>query len=557
MPISPQTCLPWQAARGAMDPHAIVHLGPVKVTVEQILYVACLLSSYLFSFFYYHQLLPRKTEWVKHLYIVLVSNAFLLVCFSLGEILQIYLPILFTYALAAYFRKAWWMPVANFVAVMGVLAVAHLRRQFWQDASIDYYSLDITGPLMMVIIKLSSFAFDMRDSIIWFQKGPPRNLGASKSQQELTTGGTQAEGAARMSPTLSEGKVPSSSRQSKTPLVEPAIKNQTLRRYPSLLEFLGYVLLFPGVLTGPTMPFYEYRTFVDGTYFAGVDMTKGSLPGRKRRAFYLFLSAILFMTLYVGLQGVFTASYLLEAEFQSRPLWWRLLYVHFVNLVSRSKYYFAWMIAEGSYVIIGLGFRLSAARKPLWDRLENINPLRIETNTDFKQLVSQWNVCTNNWLHSYVYRRIQGYYGKGSSSARASLATYTVSAFWHGFYPGYYLMFVSAALLTIAARRKGRFGSGEALLMCACGGFLVVYKTIVWPFGSVSRRMSIFIPLYLLIDYMTTPFILLDWRRSIRFWASFGFFGHIFTLLLILACLIRQRVCSSGGGGGGEKRKVQ
>jgi len=32
------------------------------------------------------------------------------------------------------------------------------------------------------------------------------------------------------------------------------------------------------------------------------------------------------------------------------------------------------------------------------------------------------------------------------------LFTYALSAFWHGFYPGYYLTFASGAFFTVAAR---------------------------------------------------------------------------------------------------------
>lgn len=32
------------------------------------------------------------------------------------------------------------------------------------------------------------------------------------------------------------------------------------------------------------------------------------------------------------------------------------------------------------------------------------------------------------------------------------LKTYVVSAFWHGFYPGYYLLFISAGFITLSSR---------------------------------------------------------------------------------------------------------
>lgn len=57
---------------------------------------------------------------------------------------------------------------------------------------------------------------------------------------------------------------------------------------------------------------------------------------------------------------------------------------------------------------------------------------------------------TNRWLRLVVYDRVK---------TNATVLTYALSAFWHGFYPGYYLTFASGALFTFAARK---------VMMCIC-----------------------------------------------------------------------------------------
>ena len=47
------------------------------------------------------------------------------------------------------------------------------------------------------------------------------------------------------------------------------------------------------------------------------------------------------------------------------------------------------------------------------------------------------------WLKTVCYER---------APFANTLLTYILSAVWHGFYPGYYFSFVSAAFATIAAR---------------------------------------------------------------------------------------------------------
>lgn len=60
-----------------------------------------------------------------------------------------------------------------------------------------------------------------------------------------------------------------------------------------------------------------------------------------------------------------------------------------------------------------------------------------------KESIEHWNKGTNRWLRSIVYERMKCY---------RLVLTYTLSAVWHGFYPGYYLTFANGAFFTIVAR---------------------------------------------------------------------------------------------------------
>ena len=333
------------------------------------------------------------------------------------------------------------MPVANFAILLTMLSISHIRRMLDHYEGPDRYRVDITGVIMMLIIKLTSFAFDMRDAKVW--KGRSRPSTSSVS----TTPVKEDKSASSMQKDKTPG--PSSSKY-----IDNARRFTMLRKYPSILEFYAYVFLYPGVLTGPTIDFFDFRRFISGELYDPEDLIATVLEGRKRRAFYLLACSLLFLALHVGLSWYLPVIWMLNPSFQQQSLTYRFLYMHFSNLFVRCKYYFAWMIAEGSYVIIGLGYRKApGSGKILWDRLENVAPFRIESHSDFRFFVSSWNVCTNRWLNSYVYRRLAGYYGKGArSSARATIITNFISAFWHGFYPGYYLMFITVAWLTVVSR---------------------------------------------------------------------------------------------------------
>jgi lysophospholipid acyltransferase len=54
------------------------------------------------------------------------------------------------------------------------------------------------------------------------------------------------------------------------------------------------------------------------------------------------------------------------------------------------------------------------------------------------------------WLKNYVYNRVMV---KGRKAGfRESMATMIVSAFWHGFYPFYYVMFFFCTFLNELAK---------------------------------------------------------------------------------------------------------
>lgn len=405
----------------------IIHIGPVLVTVQQLEFLACLLASYLFSILYFRKLLHSRWLKVKHFFLAAVSHIFILVCFSVPIMFNIYIPVLSTYVLSKNYRDRRWMPLAVFAITLTHLSIAHLYRQFFEQ-DLSYHVIDQTAPLMIMIIKLTSYAFDISDA--YFAATAPRRSNRARRSSIMSTTSISSIG----SPSSVKGdRTPTKGEKSP----DDAYRERqliSLQRPASVLEFLGYCFLFPGFLAGPTITFYEYRCFVDGSYFDGVDHAKGAMKGRRRRTVKQLLLSLFFLVIYAGFKDTITLPLSLEPEHLAKPLWYRALYLHVCNLVWRSKYYFAWLIAEGSYVMIGLGFRRSShpGGKPRWDRCENVNLKRVELAANFKQFVSEWNVATNQWLYQYVYKRVADWLYPGRKPGfRANLATYVVSAFWH------------------------------------------------------------------------------------------------------------------------------
>lgn len=160
-------------------------------------------------------------------------------------------------------------------------------------------------------------------------------------------------------------------------------------------SFAAWALLFAGFFTGPVVHYKDFEAFcerkdmgviegdkkktddsvdfkkkpvdfkkknddsVDAHRHCTDNTTHGSLnkSGRKRRASFLILSASLLLIFGLFLQPHFPTQNLLQiSESSASSLAYRLLFLHFSLLSWRIKYYVAWLLAEGALVIIGLGY---------------------------------------------------------------------------------------------------------------------------------------------------------------------------------------------------------
>ena len=149
------------------------------------------------------------------------------------------------------------------------------------------------------------------------------------------------------------------------------------------------------------------------------------------------------------------------------------------------------------------------------NKYQNVNFLVIESTCDFRTIISEWNVSTNQWLNQYIYQRL-------GRTFKANLSTYLVSALWHGFYPGYYLTFIAGALYTSLTR--------------------LIYKSVTWPLKQKYRRPLLYIPNYLLVDYFAAPFALQTFEDSWKFCRAWGFYGHFCLLLgFVLVKVIKNK----------------
>lgn len=380
------------------------------------------------------------------------------------------------YIIASYIDGPF-MPWIGFVFLMGHMSINHVYRQF--AATPD--KVDITGAQMVLVMKLTGFCWNVYDGRL-----PQHDLAEFQ-------------------------------------------KERALPQLPSLLDFAGYVLFFPSLFAGPSFDFVDYQRWITTTMF---EIPKGTDPQhaprtRKQRkiprsgtpAALKALTGLVWIFLFLKFSAWYNTSFVLSPNYLIYSLPRRIWILGMLGFSTRMKYYGVWYLTEGACILSGLGYKGidSKTGRAQWNRLENVNPWGIETAQNTRAYLENWNKNTNNWLRNYMYLRVTP---KGKKPGfRASLATFTTSAFWHGFYPGYYLSFVLAAFLQTVAKNFRRYV--RPFFLTFDGQQPTQYKVYYDILSFVTTQTA--------FCFTTAPFVLLSLHSSLLVWSRVYFYAVIGT----------------------------
>jgi lysophospholipid acyltransferase len=387
------------------------------------------------------------------------------------------------------------MPWIAFVFLMGHLSISQLARQFANNPGI----IDITGAQMVLVMKLTSFCWNVAD-----------------------------------------GRLPEAD-------LSDHQKERALKQLPSLLDFAGYVLFFPSLMAGPAFDYVDYKRWIETTMFevpAGTDPTKKP-PTRKKRkiprsatpAMWKLAKGLFWILLFLQLSGMYYPSIFIGDEYMKYGFLRRVWLLHMLGFTSRLKYYGVWAMTEGSCILSGLGYKGvdPATGQVSWDRLRNVDPWGVETAQNTRAYLGAWNINTNNWLRNYMYLRVTP---RGKKPGfRASMATFVTSAFWHGFYPGYYLTFVLASFVQTVAKSWLPWSHVFTTLLTSLDfrryfrPFFLDPRTSQPNLSKVYYDIFSYLVTQLSFSFITAPFVLLTLPASFLVWSRVYFYAVIGTAL--------------------------
>ncbi|XP_013199818.2 lysophospholipid acyltransferase 6 [Amyelois transitella] len=357
-------------------------------------------------------------------------------------------------------------------ASMIYLSCLHLHRQLYHTAD---YSLDITGPLMVITQRVTSLATSLQDSLM---------------KKEINSN--------------------CSSRPDEESKVD---------KMPSPLEFFSYTLAFQTLMCGPVVFYNDYIRFIEGRKINGPDKDiESSEPSPRRAVLYKVCGSVAAAFLYLTLSKKYPMDVikeLMDPTSEVSRTWSALYLLWYTNLsvmLFRCKYYHAWLLSEAICNNSGMGFNgYDNHGVPKWDKVSNIDVIGFEFAQNFRTAIACWNKNTNAWLRAVAYER--------GGAAYRTVRVYALSAVWHGFYPGYYFTFFAGGLFTVAAR-KIRIVVRPMFLGSR-------YKKMFYDAVSlVTTRIA--------MTYATAPFILLHLGPSLAFYGKLYYSLHFLALGALL-----------------------
>eukprot|EP00658_Telonema_sp_P-2_P034158 TRINITY_DN2495_c0_g1_i10.p1 TRINITY_DN2495_c0_g1~~TRINITY_DN2495_c0_g1_i10.p1 ORF type:complete len:513 (+),score=105.19 TRINITY_DN2495_c0_g1_i10:258-1796(+) len=314
-----------------------------------------------------------------------------------------------------------------FLWIMGYIGGVHVYRMYTDWLG---WQLDFSGPQMMATVKLTSLAFNFHDGKPGRTEPERRNdLDKIVAQMKEIDAEVKSGDLTRKS-TLTKLR----GEKLRTSLAMDAL--------PGPLEFYGWVHNFSTYQAGPALEIQEYERVNNPNqkqgYLDGCAMAVAKHFGIG--LFMLVLAQYLLMNFPFGdlKAGIKSERGLLSASFLELGPLERLGFAFMASFGLQCNYLGAWKWGEAAAVAFGYGSAGGA-----WNGAQNSDLRLWFLSENMSSASKAWNQKTQVWLQTYTYFRVPG--GRFAQL----MSTYAVSAFWHGFYPGFYLAFFTLGLYSV------------------------------------------------------------------------------------------------------------
>ncbi|XP_055387820.1 lysophospholipid acyltransferase 5 [Condylostylus longicornis] len=435
-------------------------LGPLANSLGATEPALKLLISLLFGYplaAIYHSHIKKHSLNIKNIYFALTG--FLICCFNYGyDVYHSLISILITYILCRYFCKYRYFVIINFIFNMGYLLIGYYFTES------NDYDIKWTMPHCVLVLRLIGYGFD-----------------------------------------ISDGKT------SKDKLSKDQLEN-AIYDMPNLLQLTSFTYFPASFLVGPQFQYQRYKNFINGKF----DNYKGNIEAGLKRGSIGILYLIIRQ---IGATFI-PDSFIMSEEFDILSLPTKILYIGIWGKLSLYKYVSCWLITEGALIYFGLTYVNTDKNTGIsdWSGCSNINIRIFELATKMEHYVKSFNINTNQWVASYVYKRLKFLNNRTISYASALLFL----AMWHGFHSGYYMSFLlEYSVITFEKQFESLWSKY----------ILAKYSNII---NSNICEVLIFIIMKIYntscMGWCMVPFVYLNYTRWFYIYSKLYYYGYIFLI---------------------------
>jgi lysophospholipid acyltransferase len=209
---------------------------------------------------------------------------------------------------------------------------------------------------------------------------------------------------------------------------------------PSILELLSYVFYCQACALGVFFEFSDYKRFIEETH------EYKSVPNPILPSMKWILQGFACLAISMVGNSYLPLDYTWNPDFVTLAFPMRIAYYYMSMQFKKFFYYNPFSFTTAAIISSGLGYNgKDKEGNDKWDKVVSVYIWELETANSPIEMLRFWNHQVHLWLKFYVMGRLCAP-GK-RPGAFENMMTFIVSAFWHGFYPFYYVLFFFAALL--------------------------------------------------------------------------------------------------------------
>jgi lysophospholipid acyltransferase len=207
---------------------------------------------------------------------------------------------------------------------------------------------------------------------------------------------------------------------------------------PSMFDYFCYVFNYIGSIASPVYSYPEYEHFLNQTYKE--DKVNSRAVLKKAGSGILALGIIVISAQY------FDFDLFISKRFWEINVVYQIILMTIGGVLIRTKYYIIWHFSEIPAIICNVRGSDSGYKS----YIKAISSRSVEFSNSPKLRIEKWNMSIAKWLKECFYMPMIENFKVDKNAS--SMITFILSAFWHGFYPTYYISFFALNILSMTEK---------------------------------------------------------------------------------------------------------